>query len=275
MLSLLIDTELIWSRGAESSLDLLIYSVMYAFVFLYGIVIGSFLNVVIYRVPLGISVAKGRSYCPNCDTKLKNYDLVPIFSYLFLRGKCRKCGSKISLRYPMIELVTGLLALFIFYSVGFSLQAGLIFGVTAIMLAIAMIDLDTMTIPNGLLLALIPFIAALFFLQPEISLFARIIGFFALSLPMFLLNFLVEDSFGGGDIKLMALAGFMLGWQHALIAFFIALLLGGGFATYLLLTKQKEKGSHIPFGPYLCIGIFFALLFGEKFLYWYLNLLFF
>ena len=142
MLSLLIDTELIWSRGAESSLDLLIYSVMYAFVFLYGIVIGSFLNVVIYRVPLGISVAKGRSYCPNCDTKLKNYDLVPIFSYLFLRGKCRKCGSKISLRYPLIELVTGLLALFIFYIEGFSLQAGLIFGVTAIMLAIAMIDLQ-------------------------------------------------------------------------------------------------------------------------------------
>ncbi|MEI7884578.1 MAG: prepilin peptidase [Clostridia bacterium] len=236
--------------------------------------IGSFLNVVIYRVPLGISIAKGRSYCPSCNTQLKNYDLIPIFSYLFLRGKCRKCGSKISLRYPLVELVTGILAVFIFLIVGFSWQAVLIFAVTAIMLAISLIDLDTMTIPNGLLIALIPFITGLFFLQPELALLARIIGFLALSLPMFLLNFVVEDSFGGGDIKLMALAGFMLGWQQTLVAFFIALMLGGSLATYLLLTKQKEKGSHIPFGPYLCIGIFLALLFGEKLLSWYLNLLF-
>lgn len=248
----------------------LIQFILYLYIFVVGIVIGSFLNVVIYRVPKEISVAKGRSFCPHCQAPIKGYHNVPLFSYLWLRGKCADCGAPISLRYPLVELFTGLLAILIFALYGFSFQWLVVFLAGAILICITMIDFDTMTIPNGLVLALMAPALLSFFVFPELGLLSRVIGIFVISLPMLALALFIPDAFGGGDIKLMAVAGFMLGWGDTLLAAFIGILLGGAVAVYLLLKKTTAK--HMAFGPYLCIGIMTALLFGDIIIYWYLNL---
>ncbi|MEO1815712.1 MAG: prepilin peptidase [Acetobacterium sp.] len=244
--------------------------ILYLYIFVIGIVIGSFLNVVIYRVPKEISFAKGRSFCPHCQAQIKGYHNVPVFSYLWLRGKCADCGEPISIRYPLVELFTGLMAVLVFAVYGFSFQWLVVFAAGAILICITMIDFDTMTIPNGLVIALMAPALLSFFFFPQVGILSRVIGIFVISLPMLALALVIPDAFGGGDIKLMAVAGFMLGWGNTLLATFIGLLLGGAVAVYLLAQKTKDK--HMAFGPYLCIGIMTALLFGDIIIQWYFNL---
>lgn len=247
-----------------------IKSILYLYIFVIGIVIGSFLNVVIYRVPKELSFAKGRSFCPHCHAQIKGYHNVPVFSYLWLRGKCADCGEIISIRYPLVELSTGLIGVLIFAVYGFSFQWLVVFTAGAILICITMIDFNTMTIPNGLVLALMAPALLSFFFFPQVGILSRVIGIFVISLPMLILVLFILDAFGGGDIKLMAVAGFMLGWENTLLAAFIGLLLGGAVAVYLLGRKTKDK--HMAFGPYLCIGIMTALLFGDIIIQWYFNL---
>ncbi|TYC87570.1 prepilin peptidase [Acetobacterium wieringae] len=249
---------------------LLIQFILYLYIFVIGMVIGSFLNVVIYRMPREISVAKGRSFCPNCNAPIKGYHNIPIFSYLWLRGKCADCGGPIAIRYPLVELFSGLLAVLIFAVYGFSFAWLVVFSAGAILICITMIDFDTMTIPNGLIIALMIPALLSFFVFPEVGLLSRVIGIFIISLPMLVLALFIPDAFGGGDIKLMAVAGFMLGWGNTLLAAFIGIILGGVVAVYLLVKKTADK--HMAFGPYLCIGIMTGLLFGDIIIYWYLNL---
>lgn len=248
-----------------------IYFIIYLFIFIFGICIGSFLNVVIYRTPKGISIAKGRSYCPKCNNQLKNYDLVPIFSYLVLKGKCRFCSNKISIRYPIVELFTGIIFIICFMCFGFNLEAVIASGVSCILITISLIDFDTMEIPNGLIIALIPFIIISLFVF-DINIISRLIGFFVISLPMYVLTLFIKDSFGGGDIKLIAVCGFLLGFKCTLLAMFIAILLGGTLGIYLMVSKKANKGSHIPFGPYICVGVFISFLYGNNIIDWYLKL---
>lgn len=248
----------------------LIQFILYLYVFVVGIVIGSFLNVVIYRVPKELSFAKGRSFCPHCQAQIKGYHNVPVFSYLWLRGKCADCGQPIAIRYPLVELFSGLMAVLIFAVYGFSFQWLVVFIAAAILICITMIDFDTMIIPNGLVLALMAPALLSFFFFPEVGILSRVIGIFVISLPMLALALFIPDAFGGGDIKLMAVAGFMLGWGNTLLAAFIGLLLGGMVAVVLIAKKTKAK--HMAFGPYLCIGIMTALLFGDIIIQWYLNL---
>lgn len=248
------------------------YFIIYLIIFMYGSSIGSFLNVLVYRIPLNISIAKGRSYCPNCKTQIKNYDLVPIFSYINLGGKCRSCNNKISLRYPMVEMFTGVIAIITFISIGLNIKAMLIFFLASILIVIGLIDLDTMTIPNELIIALIPVSIALVFFQGNLDILDRVIGFFEVSLPMYILNIFIKDSFGGGDIKLIAVCGALLGWENTLLAAFIAIIIAGTYASYLLISGKSKKGAHIAFGPYLCLGIYVSLLYGDKVISWYLAL---
>lgn len=246
--------------------------ILYIYSFLIGICIASFLNVVIWRLPQGLSFVKGRSFCPACRHQLKWYDLFPVFSYLLLRGKCRYCGGKIPMRETILEFLGGCIGMFCFYTYGFSWDTILVFAVFMILLTITMIDFDTMTIPNGLIISFIVPVGIFIVLHPETVLLSRIIGFFIVSLPMYLLTLLIPDCFGGGDIKLIAVAGFLLGWKLTLLAFFISVLIGGSYAVYLLLSRKTEKGAHIAFGPYLCIGIMVSLLYGEKLIQAYLSL---
>lgn len=249
-----------------------INTILFFIVFVYGICIGSFLNVIIYRLPNDISIAKGRSYCPKCSEKIKNYDLIPIISYIILKGKCRNCKTSISIRYPIVELVTGIVAVITFIAKGFSLESVIIFAIASILIAIAMIDFDTMTIPDELVVAIIPLAIGIAFLQKDISILSRIIAFFEISIPMIILNYFVQDSFGGGDIKLISICGIILGWKCTLLAMFVAILIGGFYAVYLLLSGKSKKGAHIAFGPYICIGVYISMLYGNEIIKMYLNL---
>lgn len=248
------------------------YTILYIFVFIIGSCFGSFLNVLIYRVPKGENFAKGRSHCPQCGKTLHFYDMIPVLSWFILKGKCRDCKCKISFRYPLVELIGGLVALACVWRFDFSIQAIIDFFSISILIAISFVDWDTMEIPNGFTLCLIvPGILSLLFLD-DVLWYERIIGFFAVSLPMLLISMIVAGAFGGGDIKLMAVCGFLLGWKNILVAFFIGLLTGGIYAIFLLASKKSGAKEHFAFGPFLSLGIAIAMLWGSDLVQLYLGM---
>lgn len=248
------------------------YGVIYGFILIAGICIGSFLNVLIYRIPANISFAKGRSFCPACEHELKAVDLVPVVSFLFLKGKCRYCGNKISFRYPLIELLGGALALCSAFRFGFTWQTAVVFAFSCILLVIAFIDIDTMEIPNGLVLALLVLALVSLLWFRDVPWLSALIGLAEISLPMLLMNLIIKDSFGGGDIKLCAACGLMLGWQQMLAAALIALITGGIYGGYLLIAKKKDRKDHFAFGPFLSVGIIIALFAGNILINSYLSI---
>ena len=220
--------------------------------FLLGAALFSFMNVVAWRLPRGMDPLKGRSVCPQCGHTLGAPDLVPVFSWLFLRGRCRHCGAHIPARYLLVELLGGVLAL----------------AVCGILLSVSLIDAETQTIPDRLNLALAVCGAVSVLLSPADWL-PHVIGAFCVSVPMFLLCLVIDGAFGGGDIKLMAAAGLFLGWQNTLLAMFFGIVFGGMYGIYLLATKKAGKKDHFAFGPFLCAGIVIAMLFGGPVLEWY------
>lgn len=220
--------------------------------FLLGAALFSFMNVVAWRLPRGMDPLKGRSVCPQCGHTLGAPDLVPVFSWFFLRGRCRHCGAHIPARYLLVELLGGVLAL----------------AVCGILLSVSLIDAETQTIPDRLNLALAVCGAVSVLLSPADWL-PHIIGAFCVSVPMFLLCLVIDGAFGGGDIKLMAAAGLFLGWQNTLLAMFFGIVFGGIYGIYLLAAKKAGKKDHFAFGPFLCAGIVIAMLFGGPVLEWY------
>ena len=247
--------------------------------FLLGAALFSFMNVVAWRLPRGMDPLKGRSVCPQCGHTLGAPDLVPVFSWLFLRGRCRLCGAHIPARYLLVELLGGVLALGCTwrYGAAYALPGGL-FGmswaallalaVCGILLSVSLIDAGTQTIPDRLNLALAVCGAVSVLLSPADWL-PHVIGAFCVSVPMFLLCLVIDGAFGGGDIKLMAAAGLFLGWQHTLLAMFFGILFGGVYGICLLAAKKAGKKDHFAFGPFLCAGIVLAMLFGGPVLDWY------
>ncbi len=239
-------------------------------IFTLGAIFGSFLNVVIYRLPRHESIVHGSSHCTNCQTPIKAYDLIPIISYLILGGKCRKCHHPISLRYPLIELLTAVCFYLMYQTFGlnFNLAIGLI--LTTILIIITMIDIDTMDIYDRFHIMILGLAITYLFITP-VPMIEHVIGFFIISIPLYVIAYLT-GGIGGGDIKLMAVSGLLLGYKATLVAFFIAVVLGGIVAMGLLVTKQKERGSQMAFGPFLCLGIYFAYLYGNQIFNWYLTL---
>ncbi|MDR0851706.1 MAG: A24 family peptidase, partial [Clostridiales Family XIII bacterium] len=207
-----------------------------------------------------------------CEHRLYPKDLFPIFSWVFLGGKCRYCKEKISPRYLIVEAIVGVsgVLLYHFYTLP---QAGLLFAVFCILLCITLIDADTMEIPDSLNVAIVLCGILAIFAFPEVSLLSRVIGIFAISVPLFLISLFIAGAFGFGDVKLMLGAGFLLGWQHELVGFFIALILGGIYGAALLIRKKKGGKDHFAFGPCLAVGIFAALLTGQELIDWYLALM--
>ena len=252
---------------------------IYILIFAFGIVIGSFLNVCIYRIPQHETVVTERSHCMRCGYQLAWYDMVPVFSWLFLRGRCRHCGAHIPARYLLVELLGGVLALGCTwrYGAAYALPGGL-FGmswaallalaVCGILLSVSLIDAETQTIPDRLNLALAVCGAVSVLLSPADWL-PHVIGALCVSVPMFLLCLVIDGAFGGGDIKLMAAAGLFLGWQNTLLAMFFGIVFGGMYGIYLLAAKKAGKKDHFAFGPFLCVGIVIAMLFGGPVLEWY------
>lgn len=240
-------------------------------IFILGSCIFSFLNVVIYRLPRKLDFVTGRSMCPSCGHMLGAMDMIPVFGWVFLKGKCRYCGGKVSARYPAVELLGGALGVLCLHYYGMNPGAIVAFAFLCILTVVSFVDLDTMEIPFPLVVAaaLTGVLSCLFF--PEISLAERGIGILCVSLPLYLLTLLIPGAFGGGDIKLMAACGIFLGWKLNLLALFFAVMGGGIYGIWLLATKRKGKKDHFAFGPFLCAGIAAAMFAGKNILDWYLG----
>ena len=246
---------------------------IYVFSAVTGSLFGSFLNVVIARLPeKGKFFSESRSQCPACGHSIRWYDLVPVFSWIFLLGRCRDCKARISVRYPLVETAVALLAVSSLWYFGLEPITFIVYAVTMILLAIALIDYDTSEIPDSLIIALAPFAIVSIWFLPNVTLLSHAIGLVAIALPMLLLSLAIPGAFGGGDIKLMAVCGLLLGWQLSLIAFFIALLIGGSIAVYLMLSGKRKRGEHMVFGPAICIGVAASIYFGSEIIDLYLSL---
>lgn len=244
---------------------------LYILIFLYGIIIGSFLNVCIYRIPVGESISKQRSHCMSCGYQLRWYDLVPLFSWLMLGGKCRKCKAPISPQYPIIEAMNGVLYLLIFFVNGFSLESVLYCLMASALLALSVIDFRTYEIPFGFNV----FITVLGVIRVATDLenwSEYIIGFFAVSAVLELLLVVSKGrAIGGGDVKLMAACGILIGWRLILIAFFVGCILGS--VIHIIRMKLSNAEHVLAMGPYLSAGVLIAVLWGNTFLNWYIGLL--
>lgn len=240
--------------------------------FLFGLCIGSFLNVVIYRLPLNLSVARGRSFCPACKHPLSAADLVPVFSFLFLKRKCRYCGAPISWRYPLVELLTGLLFALCCFVYGYGTYSALLCLICCVLIVAWFIDLDHTYIPDRLHVILLGAALLSYFIGPEISLTSRFLGALILGGGMFAIAWFTNGGIGGGDIKLMACCGLLFGWQRMIPAFFFAYLLAALRWVPAYLAKKIPEHTEIPMAPYLAASVMLFALFGQRFIAFYLSL---
>lgn len=243
-------------------------------VFVYGLVLGSFFNVVGLRIPKGESIVKPPSHCTVCNRNLTARDLIPVFSYMFLKGKCRGCGTKIHWIYPAVELVTGLLFAFAFIQLGFSkeLIAAILF--ISLLVIITVSDIAYMLIPNKILFFFfIPLIAARI-LSPLTfwwdSILGAVIGFSVL----FLIAILSKGGMGGGDVKLFFVIGIVLGTTQTLLTLFLASLIGAIVGIIALRKAKKGRKTPIPFGPSIAAAAIITYFYGDALVDWYVNLFF-
>ena len=244
-----------------------------------GLVVGSFLNVVIYRVPRGESVVTPRSHCPACDRVITARDNVPVLSWLALRGRCRHCHARISLRYPVVELLTGVLFAVMALRFGASWALPAYLYLAAITVALAAIDLDVYRLPNPIVLPsylvgagllLIPAVAA----QRGDDALRALLGAAAVFAFYFLLAFIYPAGMGFGDVKLAGVLGMYLGWlgwAEVLVGVFAGFLLGGVVSIGMLTLRRVTRKTAIPFGPYLLGGALVGVLWGHAIAQAYLN----
>ena len=252
------------------------------YVTLLGLIVGSYLNVVIHREPLGLSTVRQRSRCPDCGTMIGARDNVPVLSWVILRGRCRSCGTPISWRYPLIEAATGGLFLACFLRFGFTPQALTAAIFAALMLALAMIDYDHMLLPDRITWPGIAVGLAAQLWGPLAGWPAALGGVVlgaGLLLAVWALWWVVrrEEGMGLGDVKMLALIGAFLGWTGVLVTLFLATLTGSIVGIALLRAGGSEGGvtmrSKLPFGVFLAIAGVLALFFGEPLVAWYMGLL--
>lgn len=239
------------------------------FVFILGLLIGSFLNVCIYRIPKNKSIVFGRSHCTKCSIEIKNYDLVPVISFIVLGGKCRNCKSKISIKYPFVELLNATLYLFIFVFFKFSIEFFIYAALTSILIIISLIDYENKLIPNILLLLILIIGIFSFSFSYQLFWYERIIGFFAASLPLIIAAIISKGGMGGGDIKLMAVCGLILGWKLILISLFVGCILGTIYGFISRFKNGSFLKAYIPFGPSLSAAMILSFFFGNTLILWY------
>ncbi len=255
-------------------------------VWLAGLIFGSFYNVVIYRVPLKKSIVSPRSACSSCGTVLAPEDLFPVFSFLFLRGKCRYCKAPISIQYPIVELLTAILFTVLYVKYGLSVEWFFSAFLMSILLIVFFIDLKHMIIPNGLVLTGLAGGVAFFILRLVYTdsilgtapWYSPLLGMVAASGFLLLVALIGMAIYGGdalgmGDVKIFIPIGLFLGLKLSLISLVFSIFIGGFAGLFLMITGLKSRKSQIPFGPFIVIGTFLAMLFGENILVWYLGVL--
>ncbi len=242
---------------------------LYTLVFLYGIIIGSFLNVCIYRIPKKENIATTRSHCMSCGYQLKWYDLVPLFSYLALRGKCRKCGSRISVQYPLVEALNGGLYLLIFWRYGLSVDSLLYCLLFSALIVLSVIDFRTYEIPVGINIFILT-LGLIRMVTDRSHWLSYGIGLLSVSVPLLLIYLVTKGrGIGGGDVKLMAAAGLLIGWKLNVLGFLLGCILGS--VIHVCRMKLSGEGRTLAMGPYLAMGIAISVLWGEQMIAWYLS----
>ena len=243
----------------------------YIIVFLYGIVIGSFLNVLIFRIPKKEKLVMTRSHCMSCGYQLRWFDLIPLFSFLVLGGKCRKCKTRLSVQYPIIEALNGVLYLAVFARYGVSVESLLYCLLFSALLALSVIDFRTYEIPTGFNY----FILTLGLIRVATDMenwLEYAIGLVAVSLVLYLIYRISNGAaIGGGDVRLMAATGLLLGWKRNVLAFLLGCIIG----SVIHVARMKiSKADHVlAMGPYLAVGVAIAVMWGNEMIAWYLGIL--
>lgn len=248
------------------------------FAFLFGLALGSFLNVCIYRIPLKKSIVRPPSSCPTCGAGIRFYDNIPVISYIALLGRCRHCHTPISIRYPLVEIITGLLSAALFLRFGLSLHYVFLFLFTAALIAIAFIDLQHKIIPDGISLpGILVGLAFSFFPSAGIPPLDALIGVVGGGGFLFLVGTAFEkvtgrEGMGGGDVKLLAMIGAWMGWKALPFIILISALSGAVIGGVSLAASGQGVRSRIPFGPFLALGALVFLFFGEDIVLWFYRL---
>ena len=243
---------------------------MNSLVFVLGLIFGSFLGVIIDRLPQERNIVAGRSMCDTCERSLEWIDLIPLVSFVMFKGRCRRCKTKLSYRYPLLELITGSAYLMAFHVFGLSYMSLVAMILASVLIVIAFIDIDTMIIYDRFHVILLALGAIVIALNPS-SLMSGLLGFVIVSVPYLILA-IVTQGIGGGDVKLIASAGLMLGASNTVLAFVLSTLVGGVYGVILILGKKVSAKDAIPFGPFLCIGIYTSFLYADKIVSAYLSL---
>ncbi len=244
--------------------------------FIFGTCIGSFLNVCIYRIPANKSIVTPGSFCPNCKNSIPFYCNIPIFSYLFLMGRCKSCRNPISIRYPLIEAMTGIFSLLLFLKFGLTPAMAYWFVFISVLITISFIDIDYQIIPDSISLPGIPIFASSFYFIPEMTIKTALLGIlagggslYAVALFYYLLR--KQEGMGGGDIKLLAMIGAATGIKGVVFTIFAGSLFGTIIGIFIMLyTRIADAKLKIPFGPFLSLGAIAYIFFGNQLIHWYL-----
>lgn len=257
---------------------------VYFYIVIFSLIFGSFLNVCIYRIPRGESLVSPGSHCPRCGHNIRWYENIPVLSYVFLLGKCSKCRKKISAVYPIVEILTAVVAVSLYARFGGAPKSVIYFALFSALIVVSFIDFERLEIPDIISLPGIVIGLGVSVIYPELLSKGRFEAFIDSLLgvligggSLYLLGFLGEivfkkEAMGGGDVKLLAMIGAFLGWQGALLTFFIAPFLG-----ILAAVKAKiiQKKGVIPYGPYISLAAFITALWGRNLIDWYWGMLLF
>jgi len=248
-------------------------------IFAFGLIIGSFCNVVIYRLPLGKSIVTPGSQCRSCGGPVRPWDNIPVLSYLLLKRRCRSCNTPISPRYPVVEFIPGLLFLLLYLKYGLSLSFVIYALLVSTLLVVTLIDYDHKIIPNtitlpGIAIGLgLSILSILSISVLPITPLASLLGVLGGGAFFYLIALISRGGMGGGDIKLIAMIGAFLGWQGAFFTILSGALLGSVVGVSLMVLGKKGRKDKVPFGPFLSIGAILFMLWGNQLIHWYLNLL--
>ena len=255
-----------------------LFTIQKLFSFVFGLILGSFLNVCIHRIPLKESIVHPPSSCPQCGHKIRFYDNIPVISYIILLGRCRRCKAPISPRYPIVEIITGLLSTALFIRYGLDYRYFIFLGFSASLVIISFIDLQYKIIPDVISLPGVIIGLAFSVIFDHISWLESMIGVLAGGGSLFLVAVVFEkltgrEGMGGGDVKLLAMIGAWMGWRALpfiiLISSLTGTIIGGGS----LLLASRGLQTKIPFGPFLVLGTLIYFFFGDELLFWYSRIL--
>ncbi|CUQ27294.1 prepilin peptidase [Clostridium baratii] len=240
--------------------------------FIFGAIIGSFLNVCIYRIIKEESIVYPPSHCGSCEENLKAIDLIPIISYIFLKGRCRYCKEKVSIQYPIVEAITGILFLLIYLKFGFSLELIKYMFFTSLLIVIGIIDFKTQdvytsTIVTGLIGGLI-FLVINYVIGNEIHIINTVLAMIIPALILFI--FYYFGAMGFGDVEIVFFSGLFLNLKLSLLNLFLSIVLGGIVALIMMIYKKTEKGAMMAFGPYISIAAYITIIFGDELIKWYI-----